>query len=51
MVVVAGPSHDVRGTFIRNHFATWQGLALLCAGTFLQRMARPAVMPTRCPGS
>jgi O-antigen ligase len=44
-------AHDVRSTFInRNHFATWQGLALLCAiAWFYQHMARPEVMPYFVP--
>jgi hypothetical protein len=43
--------HDVRGTFVnRNHFATWQGLTLLCAiAWFYQRMARPQVKPYAVP--
>ena len=45
--------HDVRSTFInRNHFATWQGLTLLCAmAWFYHRMARPAVKPYAMPQS
>ena len=44
-------SHDLRSTFInRNHFATWQGLAILCAVTyFYQRMARPESKPYAVP--
>jgi len=44
-------AHDVRSTFInRNHFATWQGLALLCGiAWFYQHMARPEVMPYFVP--
>jgi O-antigen ligase len=42
---------DVRSTFVnRNHFATWQGLALL--GTiawFYQQLARPKVVPYSIP--
>ncbi|MFC1797336.1 O-antigen ligase family protein [Pseudomonadota bacterium] len=43
--------HDVRGTFInRNHFATWQGLTMLCAmANFYHRMARPVVKPYAVP--
>jgi len=43
--------HDVRSTFInRNHFATWQGLTLLCAmAWFYQHMARPVVKPYFVP--
>ena len=43
--------HDVRSTFInRNHFATWQGLTLLCAmAWFYQYMARPVVKPYFVP--
>jgi hypothetical protein len=43
--------HDVRSTFInRNHFATWQGLTLLCAmAWFYHRMARPVVKPYDIP--
>lgn len=42
---------DVRSTFInRNHFATWQGLTILCAvAWFYQRMARPEVKPYEVP--
>jgi hypothetical protein len=42
---------DVRSTFInRNHFATWQGLTILCAVTFFyQRMARPESKPYAVP--
>ena len=42
--------HDVRSTFInRNHFATWQGLTLLCAmAWFYHRMAKPGVNPMPC---
>lgn len=44
-------AHDVRGTFInRNHYATWQGLTLLCSmAWFYHRMALPAVMPYSVP--
>ncbi|HLF32480.1 MAG TPA: O-antigen ligase family protein [Xanthomonadales bacterium] len=44
-------AHDVRSTFInRNHFVTWQGLALLCAiAWFYQHMARPVVKPYFVP--
>jgi len=43
--------HDVRSTFInRNHFATWQGLTILCAmGYFYHRMAKPEVKPYAMP--
>ena len=43
--------HDVRSTFInRNHFATWQGLTLLCAmAWFYQHMATPVVKPYFVP--
>jgi len=43
--------HDVRSTFVnRNHFATWQGLALLCAlAWFYQHMATPVVKPYFVP--
>jgi len=43
--------HDVRSTFInRNHFATWQGLTMLCTmAWFYHRMARPVVMPYAVP--
>ncbi|MCU0990752.1 MAG: O-antigen ligase family protein [Xanthomonadales bacterium] len=42
---------DVRGTFInRNHFATWQGLTILCAiAWFHQRMAKPEARPYALP--
>ena len=42
---------DVRSTFInRNHFATWQGLTLLCAiALFYLRMARPDRRPYALP--
>ena len=44
-------AHDVRSTFInRNHFATWEGLTILCAiGWFYQRMVRPEVKPYAVP--
>ena len=44
-------AHDVRSTFInRNHFATWQGLTMLCAmAWFYQRMAKPVVKPYAMP--
>ena len=44
-------AHDVRSTFInRNHFATWQGLAMLCAmAWFYHRMAKPEVKPYAVP--
>lgn len=44
-------AHDVRSTFInRNHFATWQGLTVLCAiAWFYQRMAKPEVKPYAVP--
>jgi len=43
--------HDVRSTFInRNHFATWQGLTILCATAyFYHRMAKPEVKPYAVP--
>jgi O-antigen ligase len=43
--------HDVRSTFInRNHFATWQGLTMLCAmAWFYQKMAKPVVKPYAMP--
>lgn len=43
--------HDVRSTFVnRNHFATWQGLTLLCAmAWFYHRMAKPSVKPYEVP--
>ena len=43
--------HDVRSTFVnRNHFATWQGLVILCAiAWFYQGMARPEVKPYAVP--
>jgi O-antigen ligase len=43
--------HDVRSTFInRNHYATWQGLTVLCAmAWFYHRMAKPAVKPYAMP--
>jgi O-antigen ligase len=43
--------NDVRSTFInRNHFATWQGLTLLCAmAWFYHRMAKPVVKPYAMP--
>lgn len=42
---------DVRSTFInRNHFATWQGLTLLCAmAWFYHHMAKPEVKPYAMP--
>jgi hypothetical protein len=44
-------AHDVRSTFInRNHFATWQGLTMLCAmAWFYHRMAKPVVKPYAMP--
>jgi O-antigen ligase len=44
-------AHDVRSTFVnRNHFATWQGLAMLCAmAWFYHRMAKPEVKPYAVP--
>lgn len=44
-------ARDVRSTFVnRNHFATWQGLAMLCTmGWFYQRMAKPEVKPYAVP--
>ena len=43
--------HDLRSTFInRNHFATWQGLTLLCAiSLFFMRMSRPTSRPYDLP--
>jgi O-antigen ligase len=43
--------HDVRSTFVnRNHFATWQGLTMLCAmAWFFHRMAQPVVKPYAMP--
>jgi O-antigen ligase len=43
--------HDVRSTFVnRNHFATWQGLTMLCAmAWFYHRMAKPVVKPYATP--
>jgi O-antigen ligase len=42
---------DVRSTFVnRNHFATWQGLTLLCAvALFYLRMARTEHKPYQMP--
>jgi hypothetical protein len=42
---------DVRSTFInRNHFATWQGLCLLCAFAWIyHRVAKPPVKPYAVP--
>jgi O-antigen ligase len=42
---------DLRSTFVnRNHFATWQGLTLLCAiGLFFMRMSRPGSRPYALP--
>ena len=42
---------DLRSTFVnRNHFATWQGLTLLCAIVWLHvRMARPETRPYTLP--
>jgi hypothetical protein len=44
-------AHDVRSTFInRNHFATWQGLTILCAiAWFYHRMVRPDAKPYAVP--
>jgi O-antigen ligase len=44
-------SPDLRSTFVnRNHFATWQGLTLLCAIVWLHLlMARPATRPYTLP--
>lgn len=44
-------AQDVHGTFInRNHFATWQGLTILCVvAYFYQRMSRPRVKPYVVP--
>jgi len=43
--------HHVRSTFVnRNHFATWQGLILLCTlSYFYQRLSQPAVKPYEVP--
>ncbi|MBT8039541.1 MAG: O-antigen ligase family protein [Gammaproteobacteria bacterium] len=43
--------HDLRSTFVnRNHFATWQGLTILCAlAYFYQRMVRPEIRPYAVP--
>lgn len=43
--------HDVRSTFInRNHFATWQGLTMLCAmAWYYHRMAKRVVKPYAVP--
>jgi hypothetical protein len=43
--------HDLRSSFInRNHFATWQGLTILCAiAWFYHRMAKPEVKPYAVP--
>jgi len=43
--------HDVRSSFVnRNHFATWQGLTMLCTmAWFYHRMARPVVQPYSVP--
>ena len=43
--------HDVRATFInRNHYATWQGLTMICAmAWFYHSMARPEVKPYSVP--
>jgi O-antigen ligase len=42
---------DLRSTFVnRNHFATWQGLTMLCAIVWLHlRMARPGTRPYTLP--
>jgi O-antigen ligase len=42
---------DLRSTFVnRNHYATWQGLTLLCAiAWFYQRMVRPRRRPYALP--
>jgi len=44
-------AHDARGTFVnRNHFATWIGLAILCAiAWFYHRMVKPEVQPYAVP--
>jgi len=44
--------HDVRSSFVnRNHFATWQGLAVICAiAWFYQRQASPSLKPYEVPG-
>jgi O-antigen ligase len=44
-------ANDVRSTFInRNHFATWQGLTLLCAVALLyMRMSRTHARPYAMP--
>jgi O-antigen ligase len=41
----------LRSTFVnRNHFATWQGLTILCAlAYFYQRMSRPESQPYAVP--
>jgi len=46
-----GLAHDVRSSFInRNHFATWQGLAILCAiAWFYHRMVKTEVQPYAVP--
>ena len=43
--------HDLRSTFInRNHFATWQGLTLLCAiALFQMRLSRQSLRPYVLP--
>ena len=43
--------HDVRSTFVnRNHYATWQGLTLLCAFAWIyHRMAKQPVKPYAVP--
>ena len=43
--------HDVRSTFInRNHYATWQGLSLLCTFAWIyHRVAKPTVKPYAVP--
>jgi len=42
---------DVRSTFVnRNHFATWQGLVILCTiAWFYQKMSKPDVRPYHVP--
>jgi O-antigen ligase len=44
-------AHDLRSTFVnRNHYATWQGLTVICAiAWFHHRMATPEVKPYAVP--
>jgi O-antigen ligase len=44
-------ANDLRSTFVnRNHFATWQGLTMLCAmAYFYQKQVKPQVMPYSIP--